>query len=105
MKEEVRGAYRTLLRLRHREKAFIYGRFCVKSRARDRFVYERRLGGRVYLADCNLGETPCREYPLKRKRKLVYDTDSAVMTGGSAAYRKKRGMLAGYEARIWRLSE
>lgn len=101
----MRGAYRTLLRLRHREKAFVYGRFCVKSRARNRFVYERRLGGRVYLVDCNLGETPCREYPLKQKRKLVYDTDSAVMAGGRTAYRKKRGMLAGYEARIWRLSE
>ncbi len=104
-KEEVREAYRALLRLRHREKAFVYGSFRVKSRARDRFVYERRRNGRVYLVDCNLGAKPCREYRLQGKRKLVYDTDPAVMTGGKTAYRKKRGMLAGYEARVWRLRE
>ena len=57
-KREVYQAYRRLLYLRHQEKAFVYGSFRVLDSRKDRFVYERRLGNRVYVVDCNLGAKP-----------------------------------------------
>ena len=93
-KKEVFAAYRRLLRLRHEEKAFVYGTFRVLCRKKNRFVYERALEGKVFVIDCNLGEKPVRAYPLKWKWKIVYDT----VPGRDKAGRGR--MLQGYEARI-----
>ncbi len=91
-KEEVLSAYRKLLRLRREEKAFVYGAFRVLDRRKDRFVYARKLGERVYVVDCNLGGKPCRAFSLKGKWKLVYDTVRAE--------ERTVRTLQGYEARI-----
>ena len=91
-KEEVLSAYRKLLRLRREEKAFVYGAFRVLDRHKDRFVYARKLGERVYMVDCNLGGKPCRAFSLKGKWKLVYDTVRAE--------ERTVRTLQGYEARI-----
>lgn len=108
-KKEVLSAYRRLLRLRHREKAFVYGTFRVLCRKKDRFVYARALEGRIYVVDCNLGSKPCMPFPLKGQWKIVYDTvrsGSKIDIGLSeadagAGKRKVKGrMLQGYEARI-----
>ncbi len=93
-KKEVFAAYRRLLRLRHEEKAFVYGTFRVLCRRKNRFVYERALEGKVFVIDCNLGEKPVRAYPLKGKWRVVYDT----VPGRDKAGRGR--MLQGYEARI-----
>ena len=93
-KEEVLSAYRKLLRLRREEKAFVYGAFRVLDRHKDRFVYARKLGERVYVVDCNLGGKPCRAFSLKGKWKLVYDTVRAE--------ERTVRTLQGYEARILR---
>ncbi len=93
-KEEVLSAYRKLMRLRREEKAFVYGAFRVLDRHKDRFVYARKLGERVYVVDCNLGGKPCRAFSLKGKWKLVYDTVRAE--------ERTVRTLQGYEARILR---
>lgn len=100
-KEEVLLAYRTLLRLRHGEKALVYGGFRVLCRRKNRFVYARGLGKRVYVVDCNLGSRPCRPFRLRGKWQLVYDTAETVkdMAADSGE------MLWGYEARIWRRAD
>ena len=100
--------------LRHQEKAFVYGSFRVLDSRKDRFVYERRLGNRVYVVDCNLGAKPCRAYQIKGQRKLVYDTvrrsgrtaANAVPDRAAGIARERAGsarILEAYEARIWRL--
>lgn len=91
-KAEVLQAYRELIRLRHGAKALVYGKFRVRSRRRDRFVYERELDGQRYLVDCNLGTRPCRAFPVQGRWRLVYD---------SAPQGRGREKLQGYEARIW----
>ncbi len=93
-KEEVLSAYRKLMRLRREEKAFVYGAFRVLDRHKDRFVYARKLGERVYVVDCNLGGKPCRAFSMKGKWKLVYDTVRAE--------ERTVRTLQGYEARILR---
>lgn len=93
IKSEVYDAYRTLLRLRHEEEAFVYGNFRVLNRRKDRFVYSRALHGRVYVIDCNLGPKPCRAFAWRGKSEVVYDTAKA------GADR----MLLGYEARVLKL--
>ncbi len=84
-KEEVLMAYRTLLRLRQGEKALVYGGFRVLCRRKNRFVYARGLGKRVYVVDCNLGSRPCRPFRLRGKWRLVYGTAETVkdMAAGS----------------------
>ena len=62
------------------------------DRRKDRFVYARKLGERVYVVDCNLGGKPCRAFSLKGKWKLVYDTVRAE--------ERTVRTLQGYEARI-----
>ncbi len=99
-KAEVTRAYRSLLRLRHQEEAFVYGRFRVLCRKKNRFVYWRALHGRVYLVDCNLSEKPCRAYEWRGRSQLVYDTRKRT---GAAGAGKTGRMLGGYEARILRL--
>lgn len=89
-RREVFEAYRRLLRLRHKEKAFIYGSFRVLSRQKNRFVYARALEGRVYVVDCNLSPKACRAFMPKGQWKVVYDTRK----------RREKGRLMGYEARI-----
>lgn len=96
-KEEVLAAYRKLLRLRRKERAFVYGAFRALDRRKDRFVYARKLGERLYVVDCNLGAQKCRAFALKGQWKLVYDT----MEAGHRPVRT----LEGYEARIWRRDE
>ncbi len=93
-KEEVFTAYRRLLRMRHKEKAFVYGTFRVLNRKKDRFVYARKLGERAYVVDCNLGEGSCRAFLSKGQWKLVYDTVAPGLRTAET--------LQGYEARIWR---
>ena len=92
-KAEVLEAYRELIRLRHDTKALVYGTFRVRSRRKNRFVYQRELDGETYLVDCNLGAAPCKAFPLEDRWELVYDTQP---TSGS------RERLAGYGARVWR---
>ena len=91
-KREVFCAYRRLLRLRHEEKAFVYGSFRVLCRKKDRFVYARALEGRVYVVDCNLGRKSCRAFLLKGQWEVIYDTEK----------RGEKRRLRGYEARILR---
>lgn len=123
-KKEVLAAYKKLLGLRHREKAFVYGSFRVLSRRKDRFVYVRALEGRTFVVDCNLSPRPCRPYRLRGRWRLVYDTlqtcppkrlNGQGKRGGAqpmktgitgeetGGKRPVKGMLQGYEARIMRL--
>jgi len=109
-KKEVLAAYRRLIRLRHEEKAFVYGSFRVLSRKKDRFVYVRALKGKVYVVDCNLGRRPCRAFPLKEKYEVVYDTagggkKNGTQRAGAGAGRSGAGdgILQGYEGRIVRI--
>ena len=123
-KKEVLAAYKKLLGLRHREKAFVYGSFRILSRRKDRFVYVRALEGQTFVVDCNLSPRPCRPYRLKGRWRLVYDTlqtcppkrlsgqgkrggVQAMKTGitgeETGGKRPVKGMLQGYEARIMRL--
>lgn len=107
-KKEVFTAYRRLLGLRHKEKAFVYGAFHVLCRRKNRFVYARALEGRVYVVDCNLGRKPCPAFPLKGRWKIVYDTarrekkerGTAAVNAAGCAGRLRSGILQGYEARI-----
>ena len=71
----------------------MYGAFRVKSRKKDRCVYERELDGQVYLVDCSLGAAPCKAFPLDGRWELVYDT-----LGKSG----NPDRLQGYQARIWK---
>lgn len=113
-KDDVLEAYRKLLRLRHEEKAFIYGDFRVLNKKKGRFVYERSFGERVFLIDCNLEAKPCRAFPLKGQPQILYDTEQE--NGGNSdrsadadrkhkntGNTKRRTMLQSYEARIIRL--
>ncbi len=110
-KKEVLAAYKRLLRLRHEEKALVYGSFRVLSKKKDRFVYVRALHGRVFVVDCNLGKKPCRAFPLRESYEVVYDTagprgngENGRFPADPAAGRKgERGLLQGYEARIIRI--
>ena len=96
-KEDVPEAYRELISLRHRTKALVYGSFLVRSRKKNRFVYERALENEVYLIDCNLGKEPCKAYVSAGKQwELIYDTIKAAGDGEPSE------KLQGYEARIWR---
>ena len=104
-KKEVFEAYRQLLSLRHKEKAFVYGSFHVLCRKKNRFVYKRAFAGRVYVVDCNLGPKSCMAYPLKGLWKIVYDTAGRKkpdsQTGNAGGRNKaKNGILKGYGARI-----
>lgn len=107
-KKEVFAAYRKLLCLRHKEKAFVYGSFRVLCRKKNRFVYARALEGRVYVVDCNLGRKPCPTFPLKGRWRIVYDTagrgkkgrGTAAVNTADHAERSRSGILQGYEARI-----
>lgn len=96
-KKDVTEAYRELIGLRRRAKALVYGAFYVRSRKKNRFVYERVLEEEIYLVDCNLGKKSCRAYGnTDRQWELVYDT---VKTAGDGIPPKE---LQGYEARIWK---
>lgn len=106
-KKEVFAAYRKLLCLRHKEKAFVYGSFRVLCRKKNRFVYARALEGRVYVVDCNLGRKPCPAFPLKGRWRIVYDTagrgkKEREVAANVAVHTQKAGsgVLQGYEARI-----
>lgn len=92
-KAEVLSAYQELIRLRHRNRALVYGAFRVLNRGKNRFTYQRELDGARWLVDCNLGPKPCRAFPLNGQWELVYDSDP------QAADREK---LPGYGARIWK---
>ncbi len=91
---EVFGAYKELLRLRHGEKAFVYGTFRVLNRKKNRFVYERSLGERSYVIDCNLGAGACRAFSPQGQWNLIYDTYERNI--------EDIKILQGYEARIWK---
>lgn len=90
-KEEVLEAYKELIGLRRASKALIYGAFRVRSRRKDRFVYERELEGERWLVDCNLGCRPRRAFAPEGRWELAYDS----MPGEGET-------LQGYQARIWR---
>jgi len=90
-KAEVLEAYKELIGLRRASKALIYGAFRVRSRRKDRFVYERELKGEHWLVDCNLGSGPCRAFAPEGQWELAYDS---VPGQGET--------LQGYQARIWR---
>ena len=92
-KAEVLEAYRALIRLRHENRALVYGSFRVRGRKRDRFVYERGLDGQTYLVDCNLGAAPRKAFSPEGRWELVYGTHA----GGG-----ERKQLRGYEARVWK---
>lgn len=96
-KKDVTEAYRELIGLRHSTKALVYGSFRVRSRRKNRFVYERALSGELYLIDCNLGKKPCRAYGNDgRQWELIFDTAE------TAGHRNAADCLQGYEARIWK---
>ncbi len=97
-KKEVLLAYKELLALRHREKAFVYGEFTLLCKRKDRFVYERTLGNRAFIVDCNLGAKSCRAYLPKGRKRLIYDT------AGEKTVAQRR-VLAGYEACIWQVKK
>lgn len=109
-KQEVLDAYRELLHLRHQEKTFVYGKFRVLCRKKDRFVYTRSYRGRLYLIDCNLGPEPCRAFALRGRERFaysfVYDTvqmDAGKTGAGQTAEGLRSRILQGYEGRIWKV--
>lgn len=100
-KPDVLEAYRELLRLRHADQTFIYGDFRVLCKKKDRFVYERSMGERTYLIDCNLSRRPCRAFPLQGQWEAVFDTSSSE-AGKNAGDGTNAKSLPGYGARIMR---
>ncbi|MBD5460861.1 MAG: alpha-glucosidase [Lachnospiraceae bacterium] len=100
-KPDVLESYRELLRLRHADQTFVYGDFRVLRKKKDRFVYERSMGDRTYLIDCNLNRRPCRAFPLHGQWETVFDTSSST-AGKPAADGTSEKSLPGYGARIMR---
>lgn len=105
-KPEVLEAYRRLIGLRHSEKALVYGEFRLRSRRKNRFVYERTLEGETFLVDCNLSPDCRRAFRLRGEWDLVYDSVGDYLSGEGHETPEKLGgdrlELEGYEARIWK---
>ncbi|MCM1190627.1 MAG: alpha-glucosidase [bacterium] len=103
---EVLEAYRRLIRLRHENRALIYGEFRVRRRKKGRFTYERVLGEECFLVDCNLSPDYCRAFRPRGSWQLIYDSEGDYLSGDAqAVFRESDGdeeELAGYEARIWK---
>ena len=56
IRHNITEVYKELIKLRHLDQAFVYGKFTVLNKKKDRFVYKRSLDGREYIVDCNLGK-------------------------------------------------
>ena len=92
IRENITEVYKTLIGLRHSDKTFVYGEFKVLNKKKDRFVYQRSLGGKSYIVDCNLGKT--------EKAAFRQDGYECIFTTG-----KITDILSAYEARIWKKKE
>ena len=95
--EDVLSAYKEILKLRKSDETFIYGDFEVVSKAKDRFVYRRKLNGTEYLIDCNLSKNTKEAYKPGDGFEMVYPT---VLKSSTTSF--VLGQLGAYEARIWK---
>ena len=89
IRHNITEVYKELIKLRHLDQAFVYGKFTVLNKKKDRFVYKRSLDGREYIVDCNLGK--------EEKRAHMIDGYECIFTTGS-----EHDILSPYEARIWK---
>ena len=95
--EAVREAYKEIIALRKSDETFIYGDFEVISKAKDRFVYRRKLEGKEYIIDCNLGKNTKEAYKPGDAFEMVYPT---VLSSSTTSFVLEQ--LGAYEARIWK---
>lgn len=58
--ESVTEVYKELIKLRHGNKALVYGELTVLNRKKDRFTYVREYKGESFLIDCNLSSHPTK---------------------------------------------
>ena len=91
MKEEIRQVYKKLIELRRSDETFVYGDFEGLNRKKDRFTYRRRLDGKEYIIDCNLGQKEQNAWNPKEGYELIYPE-----------YPDCIRKLDAYEARIWK---
>jgi len=91
--DEILKYYKDIIKLRHSDKAFIYGDFKVLDKKKNCFTYVRKHRDIEYLVDCNLGKQTRKAYPVEKGYELVFplDADDKVMLGAyeSRIYFKK----------------
>lgn len=58
--ESVTEVYKEIIKLRHGNKALVYGELTVLNRKKDRFTYVREYKGESFLIDCNLSSHPTK---------------------------------------------
>ena len=91
IRTEITDTYRTLIRLRRSNQAFVYGTFDVLNRSNDRFTYRRKYRGSEYIIDCNLGKKKRKSYQSRGGYEMIYST-----TGCAGHW------LESYEAHVWK---
>ena len=89
----VLAAYQTLLRIRKGDRCFAYGDFELLNGKKDRFVYRRRLEGRSYVVEANLGRKTIRAFFPGIGKKLLFSNFSEAVPGNK---------LPAYGVRIWK---
>ena len=91
--ESVRDFYKSLIALRKKSPAFVYGKAeFVHVKAKDYFAYYRKLDGDVFFVECNLSEVSKRRSRAKAGYQLImsnYDNPSQTFLP--------------YEARIYKV--
>lgn len=95
--EDVQSAYKELLSLRKSDETFVYGEFKVLDKSKDRFVYSRKLNGKEYIIDCNLGKNIKDAYKAGDAYEMIYPN---VLTSATTSF--VQGQLGAYEARIFK---
>jgi oligo-1,6-glucosidase len=84
--------YRTLILLRKKQKAFIYGTFEIfNKKKQDYFAYYRRLGKEAYFIECNISsKTGKKHYPAGEYELILSN------------YNESSKYLRPYEANLYR---
>ena len=97
LNEDVLAAYKEILALRKSDETFVYGEFKVLDKSKDRFVYSRKLNGKEYIIDCNLGKNTKEAYKTGDAYEMLYPN---VLKSSTTSFVK--GQLGAYEARIYK---
>lgn len=90
IRTEVTEDYRTLIALRKKEEALVYGDFTVLDKSKDRFVYKRSLNGEEFVIDVNLGN----------KERKAWNSIGYTLAFPESV--ESLTTLSPYEARIWK---
>ncbi len=90
MDTEIVTFYKKLIALRKNDPAFVYGSFEVLDKKKDRFVYKRKLNGREYIVDCNLGTKQQKVYAATKGYRCILSSGA------------KENVLKAYGVRVWK---